>query len=76
MKTWVSPWVIIVIILLLAGSSKGCSAKPDEQIIAVSEQAAHDAKITFSLPLEYTATVTQCNSRDGCKTRYYHPRQK
>lgn len=54
----------------------GCGGKPAEVVTAAAEQDVRDKKITFTMPLEYTATVTQCNHRDGCKTRYYHPRQK
>jgi hypothetical protein len=54
----------------------GCSAKADEEITAAAERAAHDKKITFTLPVEYTATVTQCNTKDGCRTRLYFPSSK
>lgn len=83
-------WAKVFLCALLAGlvvvTLTACSAKSDEEIIAASERAAHDKKITYRLPdgrifeatfpLEYTATASQCRPEDGCKKRYYHPRQR
>lgn len=58
----------------------------DAEITAKEERAAHERVITYRLPtgelfhalmpLEYSAASTQCSTKDGCKTRYYNPRQK
>jgi len=68
--------VLVLFCLALILASLGCSEKSDEEITAAAEQAAHDKKITFTFPLEYTATATQCSNKDGCRTRYYFPRER
>ena len=69
--------LIAALVVLAAGMllmSLGCSSKSDEEITAIAEQEAHDKKITFTFPLEYTATVTQCDMQRECRTRFYQPR--
>lgn len=65
--------VIVLIVLLVTSTQSSCSDKSDEEITAIAEREAYENKITFTMPIEYTATVTQCSSRDGCKTRLYYP---
>lgn len=62
----------VITVLIVAA----CGAPSAEEVTAESERVAYDKKITFTMPLEYTATVSQCSTKDGCKTRYYHPRGK
>lgn len=73
---WAKVALCIVIATLTLLALLGCSGKPDEEITAAAERAAYDKKITFIFPLEYTAKVSQCSVKDGCKTRYYYPRQR
>ena len=54
----------------------GIAEKSSPEVTASIEQEAHDKKITFTFPLEYTATVTQCDQKRECRTRFYNPRQK
>lgn len=70
-------WAKVFLCALLAGlvavTLTACSTKSDEEITAAAERTAYDKKITFTFPLGYTATVTQCNTKDGCKKRFYFP---
>jgi hypothetical protein len=76
----------VVIAGLTLWALLGCNQMPDEQVTASAERDAYDKKITYrlpdgrifeaELPIEYTARVTQCRPEDGCKTRYYQPRQQ
>lgn len=54
----------------------GCSGPSAEEVTAEAERAAFEKKITFTMPLEYTATVSQCTVKDGCRTRHYFPSSK
>jgi len=54
----------------------GCGEATDEEVTAAAERDAYERKITFSLPIEYSATVTQCDMHRECRTRFYSPRQK
>lgn len=69
--------LILLMILICVGGAivlSGCGGPSAEEVTAEAVRVAHDKKITFIMPLEYTATVTQCNTTDGCKKRHYHPR--
>lgn len=58
----------------------------DAEITAAAEQAAYERVITYRLPngevfealvpIQYTATATQCSAKHGCKTRHYSPRER
>jgi hypothetical protein len=45
--------------------------------VAQEEEVAHIKKLELlSTPIYYTATVTQCDTENGCRTRFYSPRSK
>lgn len=62
-----------VVVLVLLFVMFGCGS-PEEVVTAKIEQEVYEKKITFILPIEYTATVAQCNPK--CSVRYYSPRAK
>lgn len=67
---------IVLCAALLLVTLGACSEAPAEVVTAKAEEEAYEKKITLTFPIEYTATVTQCTVKDGCKTRYYSPRSK
>ena len=66
--------VLVAICGALILSNLGCSQPSDEEITAAAERDAYERKITFTMPLEYSATTTKCDMHRECRTRYYHPR--
>lgn len=61
--------VIVLLVLAITSTQTSCSGPSDEEITSAAEREAYDNKITFTMPLDYAATVTQCNPK--CVTRYY-----
>lgn len=71
------PWIVVLLVVIaLTAPQTGCSGPSAEEVTAEAERVAYEKKITFTMPLEYTATVSQCTTTDGCKKRYYFPRSK
>jgi hypothetical protein len=47
----------------------------DAENVVQEEQAAHEKKLELlSDPILWTATVTQCDPKYGCRTRFYTPK--
>jgi hypothetical protein len=68
-------WLIVVLAGALI-SLTGCDGQAAENT-AKAEQAAHEKKLELlSTPIGYTATVTQCDTENGCRTRFYSPRSE
>lgn len=45
-----------------------------DEATAESIQAATEKKEALAwMPINWTATVTQCDTKDGCRTRFYSP---
>jgi hypothetical protein len=42
-------------------------------VMKAKEVEKQARQIEFSAPTVWTATVTQCDTKDGCRTRYYVP---
>lgn len=77
--------IVVGAVLAWGFITSGMEAR-DAEITAAAEREARERVITYRLPngdlfhalmpLEHTAASTQCNTKDGCKTRYYYPRGK
>lgn len=66
-------WLIVIGVGVGLGFVQGCDGQAAE-ITAKAEEAAHEKKLELlSHPLTWTATVTQCDTVNGCRTRYYLP---
>lgn len=68
---WAQRLLCLIVIAFTCLVLFGCGAKADEQITADAVRVADEKKITFTFPLEYSASVTQCKPKEGCKTRFY-----
>jgi hypothetical protein len=72
-------WLLAAILIgwFLAYVYAGKTDLEDAINVAQEEQAVHVKKLELlSTPLYYTATVTQCDTKNGCRTRFYAPREK
>lgn len=72
MKRWAIAAGIVIAWALIAGGMD----RRDAEITAAIKRETDERVITFTFPLEYTATATQCDIKRECRTRYYNPRSK
>lgn len=74
MGTKKSTWITVVAVVLAWALITSGMDRRDAEITTEHEREAYERAITFTFPIEYSASVTQC-TRDGCRTRYYSPRK-
>ena len=66
-------WLVLALFAILVSLQWGCDSQAAEYT-AQAEQEAHEKKLKLlSMPITWTATVTQCDTKNGCRTRYYLP---
>lgn len=66
-------WLVCLILLsLILGCDGQAAEATQESVVTAMEKKAE----LMGHPLYWTATVTQCDVKYGCKTRYYVPREK
>ncbi len=67
----------VIVIGISLGFSLSAARDAETRPLSIEKEALSPAdQIWLSFPIPYTATVTQCDTKHGCRTRYYAPKLK